>query len=136
MGVFLKFKREERGQGLVEFALVLPILLALVLGIIEFGWALNGKITLNSAVREGARAAAVYKYTDLADLNGVAQAAVISNSSASGLSDQSTKTTVHLNAAYLVDKIEVEASANFNPIIGLYIRETIEMKSKAIMKKE
>lgn len=48
-------KKNEKGQTLVEFALVLPILLILVLGIIQFGIILNGQVTVTSAAREGAR---------------------------------------------------------------------------------
>lgn len=51
--------RSERGQAMVEFALVLPILLVLVLGIIQFGILFNNYVTLTDAVRAGARQAAV-----------------------------------------------------------------------------
>lgn len=44
---------------MIEFALVLPILVILVFGIIEFGRAFNTQISLQSAVREGAREAAL-----------------------------------------------------------------------------
>jgi Flp pilus assembly protein TadG len=43
----------------VEFALLLPLLLLLVFGIIDFGRALNAQITLTQAAREGARLAAL-----------------------------------------------------------------------------
>jgi Flp pilus assembly protein TadG len=43
----------------VEFALLLPVLLLLLFGIIDFGRALNAQITLTQAAREGARLAAV-----------------------------------------------------------------------------
>lgn len=59
--LFRRFKRNERGASLIEFALVLPILLALVIGIIEFGWIFNGYITITGAAREGARFAVVGK---------------------------------------------------------------------------
>ncbi len=49
----------ERGQTMVEFALVLPILLVLLLGIFQFGVAFNNYVTLTDAVRSGARVAAV-----------------------------------------------------------------------------
>ena len=51
--------RNERGQTMVEFALVLPILLVLLLGIFQFGIAFNNYVTLTDAVRAGARKAAV-----------------------------------------------------------------------------
>jgi Flp pilus assembly protein TadG len=45
----------ERGAAAVEFAIILPILVLLVMGIIEFGRAYNATIELTGAVREGAR---------------------------------------------------------------------------------
>jgi len=47
--------RDEQGQTLVEFALVLPLLLTLLLGIIYFGIALNNYITLTNATNVGAQ---------------------------------------------------------------------------------
>ncbi len=49
----------DRGAAAVEFALLLPVLLLLVFGIIDFGRALNAQITLTQAAREGARLDAV-----------------------------------------------------------------------------
>jgi Flp pilus assembly protein TadG len=51
----------ERGAALVEFAIVLPILLTLVFGIIEYGRAYEVKVQLTGGVREGARALALGK---------------------------------------------------------------------------
>ena len=45
----------DRGAAAVEFALLLPMLLLLIFGIIDFGRALNAQITLTQAAREGAR---------------------------------------------------------------------------------
>jgi Flp pilus assembly protein TadG len=49
----------DRGAVTVEFALILPILLILLVGIIEFGQAYNTQIALQGAAREGARALAL-----------------------------------------------------------------------------
>jgi Flp pilus assembly protein TadG len=49
----------DRGAAAVEFALLLPVLLLLVFGIIDFGRALNAQITLSEAAREGARLTAL-----------------------------------------------------------------------------
>jgi len=51
--------RCRRGQALVEFALVLPLLMLLILGIVEFGRAWNAKQILTDAAREGARLSVV-----------------------------------------------------------------------------
>jgi Flp pilus assembly protein TadG len=49
----------RRGQALAEFALVLPLLLLLVAGLIEFGRGWNIKQAVTDAAREGARYAVV-----------------------------------------------------------------------------
>ena len=51
--------RDERGQALTEFALVLPLLLLLLLGLIDFGKAINYWIDETHLANEGARWAAV-----------------------------------------------------------------------------
>jgi Flp pilus assembly protein TadG len=48
-------RRYSQGQGLVEFALILPVLLLVMLGIIEFGYAFTVYSSLFNAAREGAR---------------------------------------------------------------------------------
>ena len=49
----------RRGQALVEFALVIPILLLLLLGVVDFARAWNVYEVLTDAAREGAREAVV-----------------------------------------------------------------------------
>jgi Flp pilus assembly protein TadG len=52
-------RKKEDGQALVEFAFVVPVLLLIILGIVQFGILFNNYITLTDAVRAGARQAAV-----------------------------------------------------------------------------
>jgi len=49
--------RNRKGQALIELALVLPIVLLLVVGMLEFARAWNLHQTMTDAVREGARRA-------------------------------------------------------------------------------
>ena len=51
--------RQKRGQSVVEFALVFPLLLLVLFGITEFGRAWATQNVLTSAAREGARLAIV-----------------------------------------------------------------------------
>jgi hypothetical protein len=52
------FRREERGQALVEFALLLPLLLLLIVGVIEFSFVWNSRNTVLFASRDGSMLAA------------------------------------------------------------------------------
>jgi Flp pilus assembly protein TadG len=49
--------RRQRGQTLVEFALILPVILMLLMGLIEFGFVFAHHQGLEYATREGARTA-------------------------------------------------------------------------------
>jgi Flp pilus assembly protein TadG len=52
----------EEGQNLVEFALLLPILLYILMGIIQFGLIFAVYVTINNSVREAARWGSIYVY--------------------------------------------------------------------------
>ncbi|MEW6274866.1 MAG: TadE/TadG family type IV pilus assembly protein [Bacillota bacterium] len=54
-----KTVRQEKGQALVELALLLPVLLLVLGGIIEFGRIFHAYLVITGASREGARSAVV-----------------------------------------------------------------------------
>jgi Flp pilus assembly protein TadG len=82
--------RSEQGQTMTEFAIVLPVLVLLVFGVIQFGILFNNYVTLTDAVRAGARKAAVSR----SDSNpaGVTETQV--RNSASDLDQSKLKVTV------------------------------------------
>src|ERR1051326_2933900 len=57
------FKR-KRGAALVEFTIVLPLLMLLLLGVMEFGMIMHDFLTLAHSVREGVRSAAIGNSVD------------------------------------------------------------------------
>ena|SRR5688500_6986644 len=57
--MMLRGRDRRRGQAMVEFALIIPIFLLMIFGIIDLGRAVYAYSTLNNAAREGARVAAV-----------------------------------------------------------------------------
>lgn len=64
-------RARERGQSLVEFSLMLPILLLILFGMMEFGFVFSHHLTLEYATREGARlGAALGSGTDSAPCSG------------------------------------------------------------------
>jgi len=48
-------RKSERGQSIVEFALLAPILILLFMGMFDFGWVLHQQIQMDNATRSGAR---------------------------------------------------------------------------------
>ncbi len=64
-------RKRSKGQGLVEFALTLPILLLLILGILEMGRVVWAYITVQAAARDAARYAITGRpYIELANVGG------------------------------------------------------------------
>lgn len=59
-----KKDKKEDGQAMVEFALILPVFLLILCGIIDFGWLFYNQLSLNNACREGARYAVVHTAED------------------------------------------------------------------------
>ncbi len=60
----MKFKlRSQTGASATEFAIILPLLVIIIFGIIEFGFILYDKALVTNASREGARAGIVARYT-------------------------------------------------------------------------
>jgi Flp pilus assembly protein TadG len=54
-----RFIKNNRGQTLVEFALLLPVLLLILGGMIDFGLVYHEQLVMTAAAREGARVAVV-----------------------------------------------------------------------------
>ncbi|NND76331.1 MAG: pilus assembly protein [Ilumatobacter sp.] len=52
-------RRRDAGQATVEFALTLPIVIIVALGLLQVGIAIRNELAVELAAREGARAAAV-----------------------------------------------------------------------------
>ena len=96
--------RRERGQSLVELALVLPVFLVIVMATIDFGWAFNNYITVTNAAREGARLGAIG--STKADIESKATAKAPSGATATatgagGASGSEVKVKVEYNYTYI-----------------------------------
>jgi Flp pilus assembly protein TadG len=103
--------RDQKGQTMVEFALVLPLLLVIMFAVVQFGIVYNDYVTLTDATRAGARKGAVSR---LAANPTAATVAAVENS-ASGLDlddldvdvestfQQGTDVTVEASYPYEID---------------------------------
>lgn len=127
-----KLRRSEKGQAMVEMALVLPILILIIGGIVDFGWLFYNKLALNNAAREGARYAAIHYHLST-DWN--AQAVQLM---------QNVYVGTNFSQAIVYDpasaQIQAQISANVPVLTGITStilgRDTIEMTGTCIMRLE
>lgn len=143
--VIRKLVRNEKAQSLVEFALILPLLLVILLGIIEFGWFFNAKITLTSAAREGVRVYAIMgseEYTNAEISNAVTDAI---NKATSGLLLEGGKATyipggpTQLAGNPEIETVNITVSGTVKSLTNFFNFITggaITMKSSASMRIE
>jgi len=76
-------RRRTRGQSLVEFALVVPIFLLLLCGILDFGVVLYSRMTVINAARDAARVATLMAGESVGSITSKAQDTA--NNAAGGL---------------------------------------------------
>jgi Flp pilus assembly protein TadG len=111
---------------MTEFALVLPLLVLLLFGVIQFGIAFNNYITLTDAVRAGARKGAVGRYTTDPEAAVVAQV----KNAATELQAEDIDVTVTSSWTHGED-VTVTASYPYSiSLLGLVVKSG-ELKSKA-----
>jgi len=73
----MRTPKQPRGQSMVEFALIVPVFVLLLVGIFDFGRAVYGYSTINNAAREAARLAIVDQTVAHIQAEGAGQAATI-----------------------------------------------------------
>jgi Flp pilus assembly protein TadG len=128
-----RFKQLNKGQGMVEFALVLPLLLLLSLGIIEVGRLMVIYASVQAASREAARyalaagkaASGLPYYLDIAGIRAAAgRMAMLTGAAEVNISyDKGPGTTAFLPASpsdvALGDRVNIEVLSDYSPIFGL-----------------
>jgi Flp pilus assembly protein TadG len=75
----------RRGQAMVEFALVIPIFMLVLSGILDFGFALFSRMTVINAARDGARAAIMVEPGGYGTIPLVAQTNAVASAAQGGL---------------------------------------------------
>jgi Flp pilus assembly protein TadG len=106
-------KWSDRGANLVEFAILAPLLILLVFGIIEFSWAFAQNLNVRHGAREGARLAAV-------DFTPLVAETCSRMDIVSGASVTIAGTDLNGGGVDVGDEVAVTVSAPLNPITGLF----------------
>jgi Flp pilus assembly protein TadG len=152
-----KHGREVHGQGVLEFALALPVMLLLILGIIEFGRMMITYTALSSASREAARYGAAVgddgagTLSKFEDCDGIREAAkrvtdafvIIEDANITIQYDRGPGTAFYAScspdpdAVQLGDRIVVNVSGTYTPIIDFGFGDfTVVSESKRTIMKE
>ena len=115
---------EERGAAAVEFALVFPVLVLLLVGIIEFGAMFNAQLLVQGAAREGAR--------EMSLTGSVTQAQSAALGVAPGLSPALTTADVTVSPATCTDGTDVTVTVHYDkPFLTGMFGTTLPLEASA-----
>ena len=127
----MRLIENDEGQGLVEFALIVPILILILMAIIEFGFMFNAYLSLSNGVREGGRLAALGG-SDLAVETKVA-------SSGGLLKSENIQVDISPITRKRGDQITLFARYQYDfitPVLGGIFPDGIELNSELIVRME
>jgi Flp pilus assembly pilin Flp len=129
--------RSERGQAAVEFAMVVPLLCVIIIGIFHFGKVMNYWLDLNHVASEGARKAAVNGFaTDGAYgtwIRSRLETAELRDGGSTSIPSPSTIDVCLPEGAEVGDPVTVQVAADYSlPFIG----KTITLRGTATMRME
>ncbi|WP_010247429.1 TadE/TadG family type IV pilus assembly protein [Acetivibrio cellulolyticus] len=123
----------QKGQSIVETALILPIIILILTGIIDFGLMFNNYLVITNASREAARNAAVGA-TD-------AEIAVMVANMTTSLNSSKLSTTIYPGQALRKKGDEVVVTIEYDnalltPIISSIIPNPLHLQAKTTMRME
>lgn len=124
--------KSDRGANLVEFALLAPLLILLLFGIIEFAWVFSQNLDMRHGAREGARLAATDDITPGSEIADICNRMDVANSS-------NTTVTISNSGTSIGDDITVTISAPPDTLTGIMdwvLPSTMTLTSTAIVRQE
>jgi Flp pilus assembly protein TadG len=116
------FMRHERAQALVEFALILPVLVLILMGIIDLGRGIYAYSVVASAAREGAH----YGILHPGDTTGISNQA---KANTAGLDPGQVTVTSSCAPCEHGGKVQVTVRYTFQPVTGLFPSLTLSSQS-------
>jgi Flp pilus assembly protein TadG len=128
-----QLRKKQGGQALVELALLLPVLIIFLFGIIEFGRVFNAYLVVTHASREGVRAGVV----------GATDAEITQriNDSTGILNQQNLTVTISPNTtqrdrgAPLIVQVDYQVPI-YAPVIGSVLQNPFPISSRTVMRIE
>lgn len=128
-----KLARSQKGAALIEFALILPLFLLLLFGLVTFSVALYDKTVLTMATREGARAGSIFVPGRTSAVIANTATAATSQACQDNFITFGRPTTPVPQATVQGDILTVTATGNYT---GLYIFPDLTISAKTIMRIE
>ena len=130
-------RRPDSGEALLEMALVLPILLVLSMGMLDFGRAFHAKSVIDQAAREGARVAVLTDPPDVAGARGrvvevLSAGSIVGAPPASVSGTDPTTNTVTVTVTYSFQFI----TPGIFQLVGANVGNSIAMTGKSVMRSE
>ncbi|MES2639810.1 MAG: TadE/TadG family type IV pilus assembly protein [Myxococcota bacterium] len=122
----------RRGAAALEFALVLPVLLALTVGIIDFGWYFQANGRVVAAVREGTRLGVTYATDDSPTPEDAAEARIAAVLTEYNFDAASADVVTEYIGTAPDEMLKVTVTLPFDPLIGL-VRVVLPVELKASM---
>ncbi len=121
-------RRRTRGQSLVEFALVLPVFLIILSGLMDMGFLLYSRMTVINAAREGARVA-----TTMTEETPTAIRNAITGQVSGAANGLPVATTVTLGGGNPGDSFRVTVTHTYRPFFPLLLGTTVPISSTVQM---
>jgi Flp pilus assembly protein TadG len=119
-------KNRRKGQALVEFALALPLLVLILVGVLDLGRAFYALIAVHNAAREGARYASHYYPENTSVIVQIARAEAsdvgIPGEDLTVVSESCGDSCVRVNVSY-----------DFKPVLTFFLPETIQISRSVEM---
>jgi Flp pilus assembly protein TadG len=130
MSKILLSRRQERGQGLVELALTMPMLVVVLAGLIHFGLVMQTQQVITNASRAGARRACMPQGDA-----GAVQTAVLNYCQNAGLS--TSKVTVNTDLNTTTSRATVTVTYQFSsPVQGMLDAAAKLLKTSVVTPKQ
>jgi len=121
----------ERGQSLVEFALVLPVLILLLMGIVDFGRILSIHELISVAARDGARYASIDD-TDIQVQTAIqSDTALIGNAMTWSISPSPTRNSGEATTVTVSYTVQI-----FDPLMAAFVGSHYTVSSAVTMRVE